>query len=62
MDICDRVALLRRSIRAVGTPEDLLQPPMVTTWMETFEVHRKSPLLKSVGIDTQMAAAEETAQ
>lgn len=57
MDICHRVALLRGTIRACDTPKALLEPGVVPTWMDTFQVRRSSPLLKSVGIP-----AEENSQ
>nr|WP_240393918.1 anchored repeat-type ABC transporter ATP-binding subunit [Corynebacterium lactis] len=59
MDICHRVALLRGTVRAVGTPKELLAPELVPTWMDTFQVHRGSPLLKSVGIGPETVPAPE---
>lgn len=40
---CDRVALLNRSIVAVGTPAELRDP---TLWMDTFGVGPDNPLLR----------------
>ena len=40
---CDRLALINRSIVAVGTPAELRDPKL---WMDTFGVGEKSPLLR----------------
>jgi len=40
---CDRLALINRSIVAVGTPEELRDPRL---WMDTFGVGENSPLLR----------------
>jgi len=42
-DTCDRLALLRRRITAVGPPAALRDPQV---WMETFEVGPASPMLR----------------
>ena len=40
---CDRLALINRSIVAVGTPAELRDPKL---WMDTFGVGENSPLLR----------------
>lgn len=47
IDICDRLAMLNRSIKAIGTPAELSNP---TLWMETYQVAADSALLRSVGM------------
>ncbi|OKL46617.1 anchored repeat-type ABC transporter ATP-binding subunit [Boudabousia liubingyangii] len=44
---CDRVALLRGTVIAEGTPSQLTDPQ---PWMETFEVSAQSPLIKQLGM------------
>ena len=47
VDICDRVVLLRETVRACGTMADLQDPAL---WQNTFKVGPRSPLLKAVGV------------
>lgn len=47
VDICDRLAMLNRTLRALGKPADLLKPEL---WMETYQVREDSALLRSLGL------------
>lgn len=60
MEVCSRIALLRGTVRACGTPQELLADDTVPAWMETFQVRRNSPLLKSVGIAPETTEDEAT--
>jgi manganese/iron transport system ATP-binding protein len=45
---CSRVALLNRTVRAVGTPDELRDPAL---WARTFQVSPHSPLLRAIGLE-----------
>ncbi|MDY5151843.1 ATP-binding cassette domain-containing protein [Actinotignum urinale] len=47
--VCDRLIMLSRSVRAIGTPHELRDPQL---WMDTYSVGADSPLLRSVGLLT----------
>ncbi|MFK3983566.1 anchored repeat-type ABC transporter ATP-binding subunit [Micromonospora sp. NPDC050397] len=44
---CDRLALLNRTLVAVGTPDELRDRRV---WMETFQVGERSHLLRTLGL------------
>ena len=47
VDVCHRLVLLRRRVRADGAPEELTE---ARVWMETFKVGPDSALLRSLGM------------
>ncbi|MBM7824628.1 manganese/iron transport system ATP-binding protein [Arcanobacterium pluranimalium] len=47
VDISDRLAMINRTLRAIGKPQDLLIPDL---WMETYQVRADSALLRSLGM------------
>ncbi len=47
IDICHRIVMLNRKVRADGKPEALLEPGL---WMDTFKVAADSALLRSLGM------------
>lgn len=47
LDSCDRLAMVNHTLRALGRPTELLQPKL---WMDTYQVSRSSPLLRSIGL------------
>lgn len=47
LDMCHRIIMLNRRIRADGPPDSLREPHL---WMDTFEVAADSALLRSLGM------------
>lgn len=47
VDICHRIVMLNRSVKADGEPDALLEPGL---WMDTFDVAEDSALLRSLGM------------
>lgn len=47
METCQRVVLLNRTVRAVGSPAELTDPGL---WMDTFKVGAQAPLLREAGV------------
>ncbi|XCB30254.1 ATP-binding cassette domain-containing protein [Arcanobacterium hippocoleae] len=51
VDICDRLVMINRSVRAVGAPADLLDRDL---WMKTYEVQENSALLRMLGMGVKL--------
>ncbi|WP_353066582.1 ATP-binding cassette domain-containing protein [Arcanobacterium hippocoleae] len=47
VDICDRLVMLNRTVRAIGAPHQLLDRQL---WMETYQVQENSALLRMLGM------------